>query len=123
MLTLEEKKGTRLYNIAPFMLLLLSDEMQAAPAGVLEGRILSAVNAAVSSVNLTGQPASQSAPTGQPNPAAGASKGIFAKIAGMSTVSKVVAVVLTVCIVGRVMVIIIGVLFLTENYFGKDVEG
>ena len=103
-LTLEEKKGTRLYNIAPFMLLLLSDEMQAAPAGVLEGRILSAVNAAVSSMNLTGQPASQSAPTGQPNPAAGASKGIFAKIAGMSTVSKVVAVVLTVCIVGRVAV-------------------
>ena len=46
-LTLEEKKGIRLYNIAPFMLLLLSDEMQAAPAGVLEGRILSAVNAAV----------------------------------------------------------------------------
>lgn len=76
-LTLEEKKGIRLYNIAPFMLLLLSDEMQAAPAGVLEGRILSAVNAAVSSVNLIGQPASQSAPTGQPNPAAGASKGIL----------------------------------------------
>ena len=84
-LDLEKKQGTKLYSVAPFLLLLFKEEVQAAvvPKEVTEG-IMSAVSDLVS------------AGTGA------ATKGIIGKIASASLKTKIIAGLVTVGVIGGV---------------------
>ena len=84
-LDLEKKQGTKLYSVAPFLLLLFKEEVQAAvvPKEVTEG-IMSAVSDLVS------------AGTGA------ATKGIVGKIASASLKTKIIAGLVTVGVIGGV---------------------
>ena len=89
-LDLEKKQGTKLYSVAPFLLLLFKEEVQAAvvPKEVTEG-----IMSAVSAVTSAGAGVSAGAVT---------TKGIIGKIASASLKAKIIAGVVTVGVIGGV---------------------
>ena len=90
-LDLEKKQGTRLYSVAPFLLLLFKEDVQAAviPEGIYQG-IMSATAAASAGTTSVGATAS----------AGVATKGMLAKIAAASIKTKVIASLVTVSMIG-----------------------
>lgn len=84
-LDLEKKEGTKLYSVAPFLLLLFKEDVQAA---IIPEQLTKSVMSAVS--------ASTGASTGI------AAKGVVGKIASASLKTKIVAAIVTVGVVGGV---------------------
>lgn len=85
-LDLEKKEGTKLYSVAPFLLLLFKEDVQAA---IIPEQLTKSVMSAVSASTV-------SASTGI------AAKGVVGKIASASLKAKIVAAIVTVGVVGGV---------------------
>ena len=88
-LDLEKKQGTRLYSVAPLLLLLFKEDVQAAvvPEGICQS-VMSATAAASAGTTSAGAVTTS------------ATKGMLAKIAAASIKTKVIASLVTVSVIG-----------------------
>ena len=95
-LDLEKKQGTKLYSVAPFLLLLFKEDVQAAvvPEGIYQG-IMSATTAVSAGTTSVGAVTTSATTAG-----ATATKGMLAKIAAASIKTKVIASLVTVSMIG-----------------------
>jgi len=91
-LDLEKKQGTRLYSVAPFLLLLFKEDVQAAvvPEGICQS-VMSAT-ATAAGIGATTTSATTVSAT--------ATKGMLAKIAATSIKTKIIASIVTVSVIG-----------------------
>ena len=95
-LDLEKKQGTRLYSVAPFLLLLFKEDVQAAvvPEGIFKS-IMSATTAVSAGTTSVGAVTTSATTAG-----ATATKGMLAKIAAASIKTKIIASLVTVSVIG-----------------------
>lgn len=104
-LDLEKNKGTKLYSVAPLLLLLFTEEVQAA---VVPAKVSADVVSAVSNtVTATAEAVSTSAVTTTTGTAATGLKGFVGKIAAASLKAKLVAGIAAVATVASVVVAVL----------------